>query len=184
MPKFNVLACIIAASLVAGSAQLAAAASSAPIKLAAAAGMPERMGYDQPTKNILGVLHAPSPPRPYVSPTHDNILLVAWQDYPPMSRVATPFLRLAGVRVEPGNHSKHDTPGGYGITACARSFELVRVPDGAKVPVALPVGACPGAPSWSADGRRFAFENLAPNAVELWIGDATTGAVHRVPNVR
>ena len=76
-------------------------------------------GYNQPPKNILDVMHAPSPPVPMVSPTHDTILLVSWQDYPSIARVATPFLRLAGVRVEPKNHSKHDTPGGYGITPCA-----------------------------------------------------------------
>ena len=60
-------------------------------------------------------MHAPSPPTPNVSPTGDRMLLIAWQDYPPMSRVAAPFLRLAGARLEIANHSKHDTPGGYGI---------------------------------------------------------------------
>jgi len=112
------------------------------------------------------------------------ILLVSWQDYPSISRVATPFLRLAGVRLEPRNHSKHDTPGGYGITRCARSFELARVADGAQVHVALPAGACPGEPTWAADGKRFAFANIAPDSVELWIGDAKTGEVHRVPGAR
>lgn len=144
----------------------------------------EPSGYDQPPKAILDVLHAPSPPSPRISPTRDTILLVSWQEYPPMSRVATPFLRLAGVRVEPGNHSRHDTPGGYGITACAQSFELVRVADGARTPVAFPPAACPGPPTWSADGKRFAFVNLAPAAVELWIGDARTGQARRVPGVR
>jgi dipeptidyl aminopeptidase/acylaminoacyl peptidase len=138
-------------------------------------------GYDLPPKNILDVMRAPSPPMPEVSPTHDTILLVSWQDYPSISRVATPFLRLAGARVEPKNRSKHDTPGGYGITPCARSFELVHVADGAQIPVALPEGACPGAPVWAADGRRFAFVNIASEAVELWIGDAKTGEVHQVP---
>jgi hypothetical protein len=56
-------------------------------------------GYDKPPKNILDVMHAPSPPIPVVSPTQDSILLVSWQDYPSIYRVATPFLRLAGVRV-------------------------------------------------------------------------------------
>jgi dipeptidyl aminopeptidase/acylaminoacyl peptidase len=129
-------------------------------------------------------MHAPSPPTPKVSPTQDAILLVSWQDYPTISRVATPFLRLAGVRIEPINHSKHDTPGGYGITPCVRNFELVHVADGARIHVALPAGACPGPPAWSADGARFAFENIAPAAVELWIGDAKSGKVHRVPGAR
>jgi dipeptidyl aminopeptidase/acylaminoacyl peptidase len=141
-------------------------------------------GYSQPPKNILDVMRAPSPPVPKVSPTQDAILLVSWQDYPSIARVSTPFLRLAGVRVEPKNHSKHDTPGGYGITLCARSFELVHVADGTQVSIALPAGACPGAPIWAADGKRFAFVNLAPEAVELWVGDSKTGEIHKVPDVR
>ncbi|MGA9672253.1 MAG: prolyl oligopeptidase family serine peptidase [Terracidiphilus sp.] len=141
-------------------------------------------GYNQPPKYILDVMHAPSPAIPYVSPVKDSILLVSWQDYPPIARVATPFLRLAGVRVEPKNHSKHDTPGGYGITPCATNFELVRVADSARIPVTLPQGGCPGEPLWAADGKRFAFVNIAPEAVELWIGDGKTGEVRQVPGVR
>ena len=141
-------------------------------------------GYNQPPQNILDVMRAGSPPQPMVSPSHDAILLVSWQDYPSIARVATPFLRLAGVRVEPGNHSKHDTPGGYGITPCARSFDLVHVDDGKQIHVALPPAACPGEPVWAADGKHFAFVNLAPDSVELWIGDAKTAQAHRVPGVR
>ena len=154
-------------------------------KTAAAATASEgASGYNKPPKNILDVMHAPSPPMPEVSPTQDTILLVSWQDYPPISRVATPFLRLAGVRVEPKNHSKHDTPGGYGITPCARDFELVHVADRAQIHIALPGGACRGEPTWAADGKRFSFVNLAPDAVELWIGDAKTGKVRQVPGAR
>jgi dipeptidyl aminopeptidase/acylaminoacyl peptidase len=141
-------------------------------------------GYNQPPKNILDVMLAPSPPKTTVSPTYDTILLVYWQDYPSIARVATPFLRLGGVRVEPKNHSKHDTAGGYGITLCARKFDLVHVADGAQMHVDLPAGMCPGDPVWAADGKRFAFVNIAPESVELWIGDAKTGKVHQVPGVR
>lgn len=141
-------------------------------------------GYNQPPKNILDVMRAPSPPVPDVSPTHDKLLLVSWQDYPSISRVATPFLRLAGVRVEPANHSKHDTPGGYGITPCATSYDMVQVATGAQTHIALPAGACPNWPTWSADGKHFAFENTTADAVELWIGDAQTGAVRRVSGAK
>ncbi len=105
-------------------------------------------------------------------------------DYPSIARVATPFLRLAGVRVEPKNHSKHDTPGGYGITRCATGYDLVHVASRTQIPVALPAGACPGEPIWSADGKRFAFVNIASESVELWIGDAETGKAHPAPGVR
>jgi dipeptidyl aminopeptidase/acylaminoacyl peptidase len=140
-------------------------------------------GYNQPDKAILDVLHAPAPPRPYVSPSNDNILLVAEEEFPSITRVAAPFLRLAGVRIEPANHSKHDTPGGYGITPCASSYQIVHIADSRTIPVALPSGACPGLPSWSADGELFAFANIGASSVELWIGDATTGVIHRAPSV-
>ena len=181
MPVRNALSCLLFGALVACATSAPIVAQSNPIESAS--------GYNQPPKNILDVMRAPSPPVPRVSPTQDTILLVSWQDYPPISRVATPFLRLAGVRVEPKNHSKHDTPGGYGITPCATSFELVHIAaaspeSAARTPIVLPVGACPGMPIWAADGKRFAFVNLSPEAVELWIGDAKTGEVHQVPGAR
>ena len=188
MPVRNALNRLLSGALFASAMSVPIAAQSTAFssKAASATARPvgTSSGYNQPPKNILDVMHAPSPPIPAVSPTHDTILLVSWQKYPSISRVATPFLRLAGVRVEPKNHSKHDTPGGYGITPCATNFELVHIADGAQIHVALPAGACPGAPMWAADGKRFAFVNIAPDSVELWIGDARTGEVHRVPGAR
>ena len=186
MPVRNALHFLLVGALVAcGTSGPIAAQSKASFSLdvtsAGAAPTQGASGYNQPPKNILDVMHAPSPPVPRVSPTEDAILLVSWQDYPSISRVATPYLRLAGVRVEPMNHSKHDTPGGYGITPCATAFELVRIADSHRIPVALPDGACPGQPVWAADGKRFAFVNIAPKAVELWVGDAKTGEIHQVP---
>jgi dipeptidyl aminopeptidase/acylaminoacyl peptidase len=162
------------------------AAQSTPTKAAAPAAT---SGYNLPPKNILDVMLAPTPPEPMVSPTHDSILLVSWQWYPSIARVSTPYLRLAGVRVEPKNHSRHDTPGGYGITACATGFDLVQInsahtADTATIHVALSAAACPGEPIWAADGKHFAFVNLASDSVELWIGDAKSGAVHRLPGAR
>jgi dipeptidyl aminopeptidase/acylaminoacyl peptidase len=156
---------------------LVACATSVPI----AAQSKGTSGYDKPPKNILDVMRAPSTPIPLVSPTQDSILLVSWLEYPSISRVAAPFLRLAGVRVEPKNHSRHDTPGGYGITRGFSDFTLVRIADGAQIPIALPEGAYPGMPVWAADGKRFAFVNIAPTTVELWIGNASTGEIHQVP---
>ncbi|HSY90058.1 MAG TPA: prolyl oligopeptidase family serine peptidase [Candidatus Binatus sp.] len=189
-------ACAACACTLIAVQPVAAQTSSPSSKAASAPAKPSETasGYNLPPKNILDVMLAPSLPRPMVSPTNDSILLVSLQEYPSISRVATPFLRLAGVRVEPRNHSKHDTPGGYGITPCATGFTLVHVVVGeqsdaaqnqsAPIKIALPAGACPGEPIWAADGKRFAFVNLASESVELWVGDARTGAVHSVPGVR
>jgi dipeptidyl aminopeptidase/acylaminoacyl peptidase len=186
MPVRNAFNCLLIAALLAGATCVPIVGQSAPSSssLPPAAAQPSASGYNQPPKSILDVMQAPSLPIPIVSPTKDTILLVSWQEYPPIARVATPFLRLAGVRVEPKNHSKHDTPGGYGITPCATNFELVHFAEGTQIHVAIPAGACPGEPIWAADGRRFAFVNIASESVELWIGDAKTGEAHRVPGAR
>ncbi|MDB4940860.1 MAG: peptidase prolyl oligopeptidase [Labilithrix sp.] len=193
----RVPAALLVASAVAACetppAQAPAARPPGPVASAAAVATPARVpapplevpsGYDQPPAPVLDVLHAPSPPQPIVSPTGDAILLVSWVDYPPMTRVAEPFLRLAGVRVEPRTRRRHDTPAGYGIVACARDFTITKVADGAEIHVALPAGGCAETPIWSADGRRFVFRSTSQDAVELWVGDAVTGQVHAVPGVR
>ena len=136
--------------------------------------------YDQPPQPLLGVLHAPSPPYPIVNPTGTKILLMSELQYPSMSRVAEPFLRLGGVRIEPRNHSRHDTPGGYGIRSCATDYTVVDVASGKETKIALPEGACPDLAIWSADGKHFVFENAMTNGVELWAGDGESNAVHRI----
>ncbi|MYM30403.1 prolyl oligopeptidase family serine peptidase [Duganella sp. CY15W] len=171
---------LVSATLAAGmtSTALAAPAAATPATAATAS------VYNQPPKEILDVMRAPPPPSPSLSPTRDKLMLVTMQDYPSIAKVATPFLRLAGVRIEPGNHSQHDTPGGYGIPPCVSAIDLVQVADGKQTAIKLPADACPRRPVWSADGQRFVFENVTTDAVELWVGDAKTGAIRRLPGVR
>jgi dipeptidyl aminopeptidase/acylaminoacyl peptidase len=141
-------------------------------------------GYDKPPKEVLEVLHAPPPPQPLVSPTRDTLLLVSWVQYPSIAQVAEPFLKLAGVRVEPHTRRKHDTPGGYGVAPCALTASLVSVATGKELAVPLPPGGCVDGISWSADGQRFAFRNTSSDAVELWVGETATGASHRLGTAR
>lgn len=171
---------LLSTTLAVGMTSTSIAAPTAATPAAASIGS----AYNQPPKEILDVMRAPPPPSPSLSPTRDKLMLVTMQDYPSIAKVATPFLRLAGVRIEPGNHSQHDTPGGYGIPPCVSAIDLVQVADGKQTAVKLPADACPLRPVWSADGQRFAFENISASAVELWIGDARTGAVRRLPGVR
>ncbi|HEU0032624.1 MAG TPA: prolyl oligopeptidase family serine peptidase [Kofleriaceae bacterium] len=150
----------------------------------AAATEPVTSGYDKPPQPILDLLHAPAPPQPVLSPTRDRILLVTYETYPSIAQVAEPFLRLAGVRVEPRTRRKHDTPGGYGIAPCATAMSLVDVATGRDTAVPVPPAACVDAPVWSADGKRFAFRNTSRDAVELWIGDAQTATTRRLGTLR
>jgi len=141
--------------------------------------VPEVSGYDKPPQNVLDVLHAPAPARPMMSPTRDRILLVSWVTYPSITQVAEPYLKLAGVRLEPRTRRKHDTAGGYGVAPCAQTFSMVEVATTHETPMTMPAGCVDGI-VWAPDGARFAFRNTTHDAVELWIGDATTGQVHRL----
>ena len=141
-------------------------------------------GYDKPPPQVAEVMHAQSPAVPSLSPTGETVLLMTWVDYPSMARVAEPFLKLAGVRVEPKTRRRHDTPGGYGIPACARAFSLLDIKMGSEIPVVLPPDRCAEKPVWSADGKRFAFRNTSSEAVELWIGNVATGRVRAALGVK
>jgi dipeptidyl aminopeptidase/acylaminoacyl peptidase len=150
----------------------------------AAMAAPAFAGYDAPPEQLLKVLKAPPPPTPSVDPSGQRVLLTTLQTYPSIERVARPYLKLAGVRLEPQNRSRHDTRAGYGIPACVAEFAVVDIASGKHVKVPLPANACPGPARWSPDGTRFVFENVSATSVELWIGDADSGQVQQVPGVQ
>ncbi|WMJ69693.1 prolyl oligopeptidase family serine peptidase [Stenotrophomonas sp. 24(2023)] len=144
---------------------------------------PALADYAKPPEALLKVLKAPPPPMPSLDPTGQRLLLTTAQTYPSIARVAQPYLKLAGVRLEPKNRSRHDTAGGYGIPACVADFTLVDVAGGRSTTVTLPQG-CAGGAQWSADGRHFVFQNAVDTSVQLWVGDAATGQVKQVPGVQ
>ena len=88
-----------------------AAARTASITLACAFALLPALAfadYDKPPQPLLGVLHAPLPSTPMLDPTRQRILLIQQSQYPPIERVAEPYLKLAGVRIEPRNHARHE----------------------------------------------------------------------------
>ncbi|CAM4000682.1 prolyl oligopeptidase family serine peptidase [Roseateles saccharophilus] len=160
-----------------------------PLALALAAGLAgapsfAQTGYDKPPEPLLGVMHTPLPPSAIADPTDRTLLMVQQAQYPSIRRVAEPYLKLAGVRVEPRTGARHDASNGYGIRACLEGFALIDIASGEERRIALPAGACPGLPTWSPDGRRFAFGNTVADHVELWVGDVASGAARRIAGVR
>jgi len=140
--------------------------------------------YQQPPEPLLGVMRAPLPPAPDLDPTGTTLMVVQQAQFPPIARVAEPYLKLAGVRIEPRIHARHDMSSGYGIRSCLEGFSMVDVASGRETAVALPAGACPSWPSWSPDGQRFAFANTTDDGVELWLGKVEDGSTRRVENLR
>ena len=133
--------------------------------------------YERPPKEILDVLDAPALPISNVSPDGSVLLLGSPLRYPPISDLAEPLLRLAGVRINPRTNAVHGSFYYVGYT-------LKKLPDGAEVPVQLPAGARVSAPRWNASGSMFAFSNMTDTSVELWVVDAATAKAKRIDGVR
>ncbi|MBS0381311.1 MAG: S9 family peptidase [Proteobacteria bacterium] len=140
--------------------------------------------YKQPPEPLLGVMRMPLPPVPRLDPTGHTLLLVQRAQYPGIERAAEPYLKLAGVRIEPRAHTRHDMSSGYGIRTCLAGFTLVDIASHQQTVVALPAGACPDAPLWSPDGSRFAFANTTADRVELWVVDVQDGKARRIDGVQ
>ncbi|HEU4597298.1 MAG TPA: hypothetical protein VFS10_19365, partial [Pyrinomonadaceae bacterium] len=132
--------------------------------------------YQKPPQAVLDVLNAPVPPTGSISPTRDYMLLSQGVRYPPLSELAEPMLRLAGLRINPNTSGPHRAGHFVGMT-------LKRISDGAETKIALPQGAQVGSPVWSADGRRFAFTNTTEGGIELWAGETATGRVRKLEGV-
>ena len=132
--------------------------------------------YQHPPKEILEILDAPALPIPIVSPTSDALILGRPLWYPPISDLAEPLLRLAGVRINPRNNAVH---GSYYFV----SYSLKKLPDGSEIPVVLPALTRASYPRWNANGSTFAFTNMTATSVELWVGDAATAKARRIDGI-
>ena len=135
-----------------------------------------QQGYQKPPKVITDILDAPPTPTIFVSPTRDRILLVQGVRYPTIADLAEPMLRLAGHRINPKTNGPHRTPRVVAMT-------LQIIADGKRTPVSLPDAGQFGAPLWSPDGKRFAFTNTTPDAIELWVAGAESGSARKLPGV-
>ncbi len=132
--------------------------------------------YQQPPQRILDVLSAPALPFAFLSPTGDALILGWPLFYPPISDLAEPQLRLAGVRINPRNNAVH------GSFYYVR-YALKKLPDGPETSIALPEGARVGTLRWNATGTMFAFTNMTATAVELWVGDVATAKARRIDGI-
>jgi hypothetical protein len=112
--------------------------------------------YMKPPQAILDVLNAPATPQTSVSPTRDYIMMAEQLRYPPISDLAQPMLRLAGSRINPATNGPHRAQ--YSV-----SLTLKKVADGSETKVSLPANAKVSMPTWSIDGKSFAFTNTISN---------------------
>ncbi|MEP6924583.1 MAG: S9 family peptidase, partial [Pyrinomonadaceae bacterium] len=132
--------------------------------------------YQKPPQEIENVLNAPAIPTTSISPARDKILVAEPLRYPPITELAQPMLRLAGLRINPNTNGQHRQP--YFI-----KLTLKNISDGKETLVNLPPNAQIISPQWSADGKYIAAGNQTPNNVELWIIETATGKALKLKNI-
>lgn len=135
------------------------------------------MSYLLPPPEIVAAIDAPNPPVSLGSPDRSRMVQVYFDAHPPVSMLARPFLRLAGIRVDPTIGARRRT---------GRISALTVVPYDGSSPVTLdtPADAVSlGFPTWSPDGRQVAFGVDAVDGVRLWVADVFTGQARQVGDV-
>ncbi len=132
--------------------------------------------YKKPPKEIMDVLNALAIPTTSVSPSHDKIAMLVPLRYPPISELAQPMLRIAGLRINQNTNGLHRQT--YSV-----SLTLKNVSDGKETAVAFPAGAKLITPEWSPDGKYLAVGNITPTGIELWIVDASSGKARKIKDI-
>ena len=132
--------------------------------------------YQKPPKEIEDILNAPAIPFTSVSPAKDKIALFEPVRYPPISELAQPMLRLAGLRINPNTNGQHRQT--YSV-----KMWLKNISDGKEMTVQLPANAQIFSPAWSADGKYVALGNITPKGIELLIVDTASAKASVVKSV-
>ncbi len=151
------------------SSPVHAVATLAALVAAFSAPLAAQGGYRMPPAPIPQILDAPPFPIATAGPKGEWLLLQDRASMPPLSEVAQPMLRIAGLRINPATNGRADA------YVTLTGFELVRLADGTHRPVNVGGGA-PGLASWSPDGSRFTFPLTRDDGVDQWVVDVNTGA--------
>ncbi|MEI6430592.1 MAG: prolyl oligopeptidase family serine peptidase [bacterium] len=133
--------------------------------------------YRIPSEEIVAILDQKQTPAASLSPDRSALLLADYELYPSIELLARPFLRLAGIRVDPALSATQRTIRYTGLS-------IMEIDTGASQTVTgLPENVSISFPSWSPDGRRFAFTCDTDQGVTLWIGERDTATCRRIPDV-
>ncbi|OAY69756.1 putative glutamyl endopeptidase, chloroplastic [Ananas comosus] len=136
-------------------------------------------GYRLPPKEIQDIVDAPPLPVLSFSPHRDKILFLKRRSLPPLSELARPEEKLAGVRID-GNYNARSRMSfytGIGIHSLMEDGslgpekEVHGYPDGAKINFV----------TWSQDGRHLSFsvrfdeEDNISSKLRVWVADVESG---------
>ncbi|MEK6597090.1 MAG: S9 family peptidase, partial [Gemmatimonadota bacterium] len=122
--------------------------------------LPAQDHYLNPPDVIARILDQPLTPVANLSPDRQWLVLLARPSLPPISEVAAPDLRLAGVRIDPVTNGSSRAPSFTGYLLRAVNGDVERA-------VQVPAGARLGPVHWAPGGERFAFTITTDEGIAL-----------------
>ena len=128
----------------------------------------EPFRYQLPPREFVELLDAGGAPWIFLAPDSSAWLEVEHPPMPSLEEVARPFLRLAGLRIDPRTNAQRQL--GFG-----RSLALVERASGARREIALPAGRRIASVRWSHLGQAFALALVGGEGTELWVGEKRGG---------
>jgi len=134
----------------------------------------DALEYQMPPQVLADIIDAPPTPGVYLSPDNEWLLLLERPGYTPITEVAQPELRLAGLRINPRSNGPSRARSLNGLT-------FQRLSDGEEIKVTgLPEEARLTGVSWAPDGKRIAFVVNSADNLSLWFAELKNGKAVRV----
>jgi len=134
---------------------------------------PETFRYQLPAREIVDLLEAPGAPWLFLAPDASAWLEVLHPPMPSLAEVAQPFVRLAGLRIDPATNAQRQL--GFGS-----SLALVERATLARRAIGLPAGRRIASVRWSHRAQAFALALVGGEGTELWVGDVRGGELRRL----
>jgi dipeptidyl aminopeptidase/acylaminoacyl peptidase len=132
-------------------------------------------GYQDPPDVIKDIVTRAPAPYVSISPDGATMLLMETEAAPPVSELAKPMQRLAGMRLDAATNDNFNPRNVVGLS-------LQDVETGEVRKVKLPANSDVADQEWSPDGRYVAFSNTLEDRMELWILDTRSGKARKVMN--
>ncbi len=130
--------------------------------------------YRKPTPALAALVDAPAAPGVSVSPDRSTLLILERTEAPSIAELASPELRLAGIRINPATNSpsRPFTYTGMILKATAGGPER-RV-------TGLPVNARIANFGWSPGAKQIAFTVLVDKGLELWVANPANAKARKL----
>ena len=127
-------------------------------------------GYQTPPQAVTDIVTRAPSPNVSVSPDNDVILLMEREALPPVSELAKPMEKLAGLRLDASINDRHGTRAYVGLS-------LQDVATGETRKVTLPENADIADLDWSTDGSKIVFTNTRADGMDLHVLDTSSTKV-------